>query len=74
MFDPRRPMSYAAPASDPGVTANNKGIIEQRADPRSPSADPMGRLGNALSQMQLDSRSENLLEEKELEVCGDYRG
>ena len=59
-------MSYAAPASDAG--ANNKGIIEPRADPRSPSADPMGRLGNALSQMQLDSRSENLLEEKELEV------
>ena len=27
----------------------------------------MGRLGNALSQMHLDSRSENLLEEKELE-------
>lgn len=62
-----RPMSYAAPASDPVVTANNKGIIENRADPRSPLADPMGRLGNALSQMQLDSRSENLLEEKELE-------
>nr|KAG5714102.1 hypothetical protein BaRGS_020430 [Batillaria attramentaria] len=30
--------------------------------------DPMGRLGNALSQMQLNSRSENLLEEKELEA------
>ena len=29
--------------------------------------DPMARLGNALSQMPLDSRSENLLEEKELE-------
>ncbi|RUS82584.1 hypothetical protein EGW08_009658 [Elysia chlorotica] len=63
-----RPMSYAAPASDAVVNANNKGIIEPRVDPRSPSADPMGRLGNALSQMQLDSRSENLLEEKELEV------
>lgn len=39
------------------------------AVPNEPKADQMGRLGNALSQMHLDSRSENLLEEKELEVC-----
>ncbi|XP_059146035.1 serine/threonine-protein kinase PLK1-like [Physella acuta] len=37
------------------------------AVPPEPKSDPMGRLGNALSQMHLDSRSENLLEEKELE-------
>ncbi|CAL1535570.1 unnamed protein product [Lymnaea stagnalis] len=35
--------------------------------PPEPKPDPMGQLGNALSQMHLDSRSENLLEEKELE-------
>lgn len=36
--------------------------------PNESRSDPMGRLGNALSQMQLNSRSENLLEEKELEA------
>ncbi|KAH9524170.1 Serine/threonine-protein kinase plk1 [Bulinus truncatus] len=35
---------------------------------REPIVDSIGQLGNALSQMHLDSRSENLLEEKELEV------
>lgn len=39
------------------------------AFPNESRSDPMGRLGNALSQMQLNSCSENLLEEKELEVC-----
>ncbi|PVD22737.1 hypothetical protein C0Q70_15993 [Pomacea canaliculata] len=38
------------------------------AFPNESRSDPMGRLGNALSQMQLNSCSENLLEEKELEV------
>ncbi|KAI8774007.1 serine/threonine-protein kinase PLK1 [Biomphalaria glabrata] len=34
---------------------------------REPTVDHLGQLGNAISQMHLDSRSENLLEEKELE-------
>ena len=38
------------------------------AFPNESRTDPMGQLGNALSRMQLNSRSENLLEEKELEV------
>ena len=38
------------------------------AFPNESRSDPMGQLGNALSRMQLNSRSENLLEEKELEV------
>lgn len=38
------------------------------AFPTESRSDPMGHLGNALSRMQLNSRSENLLEEKELEA------
>ncbi|KAK7100676.1 serine/threonine-protein kinase PLK1-like [Littorina saxatilis] len=38
------------------------------AFPNESRSDPMGQLGNALSRMQLNSRSENLLEEKELEA------
>lgn len=38
------------------------------AFPNESRSDPMGHLGNALSRMQLNSRSENLLEEKELEA------
>ncbi|XP_012940490.1 serine/threonine-protein kinase PLK1 [Aplysia californica] len=46
-------------------TSNNRPV--SYAVPNDTKTDPMGRLGNALSQMHLDSRSENLLEEKELE-------